>query len=109
MPALLAADADVAEAAGCASCFEGDRGDVFALLGGGVEAVDFVAGGEVEEVGFGGGDIVSELPVSKWSLLVLIACAALYKILTRLVCGRGRSPCRLLRDCARRDVCRNND
>ena len=37
---------------------------MFAFLGCGVEAVDVVAGGVVEEVGFGGGDVVTELPVS---------------------------------------------
>ena len=64
MPVLLAAYTHIAESARSATGFEGQRGDAFALLGRGVEAVDVVARGVVEEVGFGVGDVVAELPVS---------------------------------------------
>ena len=61
---LLPADAYISESACGAPRFEGESGYMFALLRRGVEAVDVVAGGVVEEVGFGGGDVVTELPVS---------------------------------------------
>jgi hypothetical protein len=51
--------------AGCGtSRFEGEGGDVFALAGRGVKAVDVFAAGVVEVVFFRRGNVVSKLPVA---------------------------------------------